>query len=59
MQSDFKVIESNARANGFKEITTTVNGAALLKFVCRSEEQGGLGFERVEINGEVSLKKLL
>ena len=59
MQSDFKVIESNARAAGFKEIITSVNGLALLKFVCRPEDKGGLGFERTEVNGEIALRKVL
>jgi hypothetical protein len=59
MQSHFKVICANAKSAGFHEICTSVNGAALLRFVCRTEDQGGLGFERVEVNGEVSLRKLL
>lgn len=59
MQAEFKTIVANARSAGFKTITTSVNGPHLLRFVCRTEEQGGLGFERIEVNGEVSLQKLL
>jgi hypothetical protein len=50
---------AGARAAGFKEIVTTANGPALLKFLTKKVEDGGFGFEEVNVNGEVSLRRTL
>jgi hypothetical protein len=48
---------SDAKANGFKEIVTSANGPALLRFLTKKIEDGGFGFEEINVNGEVSLRR--
>jgi hypothetical protein len=49
----------NAKANGFKEINTSANGPALLKFLTKKIEDGGFGFEVINVKGEVALRRAL
>jgi hypothetical protein len=50
---------ASAKANGFKEIVTSVNGPALYRFLTKKVEEGGFGFEEVQINGEIALRRML
>ena len=53
-----KLVES-AKKSGFKEIITSVNGKALFRFLTKKVEDGGFGFEEVNVNGEVGLRRQL
>lgn len=53
-----KLVES-AKKNGFKEITTTVNGKSLHRFLTKKVEEGGFGFQEAAVNGEVGLRRQL
>ena len=53
-----KLVES-AKKSGFKEIITSVNGKALFRFLTKKVEDGGFGFEEVNVGGEVALRRLL
>lgn len=57
LQEGWPLLVSGAQRNGFKEIVTTVNGPALLKFLTKKVEDGGFGFEEVNVDGEVSLRR--
>ena len=59
LEAGWEKLVTSAKANGFKEIITTVNGAALLRFLTRPVEQGGFGFEKVENAGETALRRVL
>ena len=53
-----KLVES-AKKSGFKEIITSVNGKALFRFLTKKVEDGGFGFQEVNVNGEVALRRTL
>ena len=53
-----KLVES-AKKSGFKEIITSVNGKALFRFLTKKVEDGGFGFQEVNVNGEVGLRRQL
>jgi hypothetical protein len=55
----FRKLVEGAKAAGFAEITTSTNSPALLKFATISIEDGGFGFEEVNVNGEVALRRPL
>lgn len=57
LQVGWKKLVEDAKANGFKEIVTTANGPALLRFLTKKVEEGGFGFEELNVNGEVSLRR--
>ena len=59
LEAGWEKLVTSAKSNGFKEIVTSVNGAALLKFLTRPVEHGGFGFERIEVYGEIALRRLL
>lgn len=59
MLEGFQALLHGARQAGFKEITTSTNSPALLKFATLKEEDGGFGFEEVTVNGEVALRRQL
>ena len=59
LEAGWEKLIASAKANGFKEVITSVNGAALLKFLTRPVEHGGFGFERIEVNGETALRRVL
>ena len=59
LEAGWEKLVTSAKANGFKEVITTVNGAALLRFLTRPVEQGGFGFEKVENAGETALRRVL
>ena len=53
-----KLVESSKKA-GFKEIVTSVNGKELHRFLTKTVEDGGFGFEEVAVGGEVALRRQL
>ena len=53
-----KLVES-AKKSGFKEIITSVNGKALHRFLTKKVEEGGFGFEEVNVGGETALRRIL
>jgi hypothetical protein len=57
LEAGWPALVAGARAGGFKEIVTSVNGPALLKFVTKKIEDGGFGFKEVNVNGEISLRR--
>lgn len=59
MLAGFQKLVDGAKAAGFKEITTSTNSPALLKFATMKIEDGGFGFEEVNVNGEVALRRQL
>jgi hypothetical protein len=59
LEAGWQKLVASAKENGFKEIVTAVNGAALLKFLKRPVTQGGFGFEEISVNGEIALRRLL
>jgi hypothetical protein len=59
LEAGWPALVAGARAGGFKEIVTSVNGPALLKFVTKKIEDGGFGFEKIEVNGEIALRRML
>lgn len=59
LQVGWKKLVEDAKANGFKEIITSVNGKALFRFLTKKVEDGGFGFEEVNVNGEVGLRRQL
>lgn len=59
LQVGWKKLVEDAKANGFKEIVTTANGPALLRFLTKKIEDGGFGFEELTVGGEISLRRTL
>jgi hypothetical protein len=59
LEAGWPKLVASAKANGFKEIITSVNGPALLRFLTKKVEDGGFGFEEVNVNGEVALRRTL
>jgi hypothetical protein len=59
LEAGWPKLVASAKANGFKEIITSVNGPALLRFLTKKIEDGGFGFEEVNVNGEVALRRTL
>ena len=59
LEAGWEKLVTSAKANGFKEIITSVNGKALFRFLTKKVEDGGFGFEEVNVNGEVGLRRQL
>ena len=59
LEAGWEKLITSAKANGFKEIITSVNGKALFRFLTKKVEDGGFGFEEVNVNGEVALRRQL
>jgi hypothetical protein len=59
LQAGWIRLIADAKANGFKEIVTSVNGPALLKFLTKKVEDGGFGFEEVNVDGQIALRRAL
>ena len=59
LEAGWEKLVTSAKSNGFKEIVTSVNGKALFRFLTKKVEDGGFGFEQVNVNGEVGLRRLL
>jgi len=59
MLAGFDTLCAGAKAAGFLEITTSTNSPALLRFATKKREDGGFGFEEVNVNGEVALRRVL
>lgn len=59
MLAGFQKLVDGAKAAGFLQITTSTNSPALLKFATTKTEDGGFGFEEVNVNGEVALRRQL
>jgi hypothetical protein len=57
LQAGWIKLIADAKANGFKEIVTSVNGPALLKFLTKKVEDGGFGFEEVNVDGQIGLRR--
>ena len=59
LEAGWERLITSAKANGFKEVITTVNGKALFRFLTKKVEDGGFGFEEVSVGGEVALRRTL
>ena len=59
LEAGWEKLVTSAKANGFKEIITSVNGKALFRFLTKKVEDGGFGFEEVSVGGETALRRLL
>ena len=59
MLAGFQKLADGAKAAGFTEITTSTNSLTLLNFATVKVEDGGFGFEKVNVNGEIALRRLL
>jgi hypothetical protein len=59
LQAGWVRLVADAKANGFKEIVTSANGPALLRFLTKKVEDGGFGFEEINVNGEISLRRTI
>lgn len=59
MLAGFQKLVDGVKAAGFTEITTSTNSPSLLKFATRPKELGGFGFEEVNVNGEIALRRQL
>lgn len=59
LEAGWQKLIVSAKANGFKEIVTSANGIALLRFLTKKVEDGGFGFEEINVNGEVALRRSL
>ena len=59
LEAGWEKLVTSAKANGFKEIITSVNGKALFRFLTKKVEDGGFGFQEVNVNGEVGLRRQL
>lgn len=59
LQAGWPKLVALAKANGFKEIVTSANGPALLRFLTKKVEDGGFGFEEINVNGEIALRRTL
>ena len=59
LEAGWEKLITSAKANGFKEIITSVNGKALFRFLTKKVEDGGFGFEEINVNGEVALRRTL
>jgi len=59
LEAGWEKLVTSAKASGFKEIITSVNGKALHRFLTKKVEEGGFGFQEVNVGGEVALRRLL
>ena len=59
LEAGWEKLVTSAKANGFKEIITSVNGKALHRFLTKKVEEGGFGFQEVNVGGEVALRRIL
>ena len=61
LEAGWPKLVASAKSNGFKEVITSVNGPALLRFLTKKVEDGGFGFEEVQTkeSGEIALRRVL
>ena len=59
LEAGWEKLVTSAKDNGFKEIITSVNGKALHRFLTKKVEEGGFGFQEVNVGGEVALRRIL
>lgn len=59
MIAGFKQLVLLAKTAGFAEIVTSTNSEALRKFACIPVDKGGFGFEEINIEGEIGLRRQL
>ena len=59
LEEGWPKLVASAKSHGFKEIVTSVNGKALLRFLTKKVSEGGFGFEEINVNGEIALRRTI